>query len=178
MSVSTPTRITYSLLEKTGTSAAAATNAAKRAFGGTRSNVRYSRLRSRRSSTSATQLSTPMRGCSVIPSYLLDVCFPEQPGGADDQNGDQDPEDEKVVEPRRDVALRERLGEPDHDSAEHRAGNAPDAADDRRREALEPGDEAHEVVDALEHEADHDTRRAGERRADEESHDDDAVDVD
>ena len=44
--------------------------------------------------------------------------------------------------------------------------------------AFEPRDEAHEVVDALEHEPDHDACRARERGADEERHDDHAVDVD
>ena len=110
-------------------------------------------------------------------TFLMSA-FPEQACRAHEEHGDQEPEDDQVVERRGQIAGRERLGEADDEPAEHRAGDASDPADDGRGESFEPGDEAHEVVDALEHEPDHDARCAGERGADEERHDDHAVDVD
>ena len=79
---------------------------------------------------------------------------------------------------RRDIARRERLGEADEQAAEHRAGNAADPADDGGGEPLQAGEEAHEVEDLAEDEAEHHAGRARERRADEEGRRDHAVDVD
>ena len=67
---------------------------------------------------------------------------------------------------------------PDEHSAEHRAGDAPDAADHGARERLEPGDEAHQLEHAAEDEPRHHARDAREHAADEERDHDRPVDVD
>ena len=87
-------------------------------------------------------------------------------------------EHDHVLVRRRHVADRERSADADREPAEHRAGNAPDAADDRGRERDEPDLEADVRIDVLEIEPVHHAASARERRAEEERDDDDPVDVD
>src|SRR3982751_5489282 len=113
------------------------------------------------------------------PLDLLDVRAAEEAARPDEDDDDQEREDVEVLERRalRQVAGGVRLREPNDEAAEHRTRDAADAADDGGGEALEPGQEAHEVVDLAEDEPEHDAGRARERRADEERRGDDAVDV-
>ena len=102
----------------------------------------------------------------------------EQPARPDEHDPDQDPEDDEVGDVAVQVAPRPGLDEADEDAAEHRAGDAADAADDRGGEALQAREEAHQVVDLAEEQAEHHACRAGERRADEERGCDHPVGVD
>ncbi|ODN66996.1 hypothetical protein A6302_04416 [Methylobrevis pamukkalensis] len=71
-----------------------------------------------------------------------------------------------------------RLGKPEHQAAEHGAGKVADAAEDRRRKALDAEEEAHEHGDLLEDERVEHPRDTGHRPADGEGEDDGAPDVD
>src|ERR671922_2313655 len=168
-SVLTPTRITKSESVTNGTDATSAAKITSRQTGATPSQaasarpVRPARC-SRRSSTRATHSSTPTGGISGaspgVPLHLLDRRGAEQTAGADQHHDDQDPEDDQVRERRGYVAGRERLGQPDEEAAEHRAGDVADAAQHRSRERLQAGREAHQVPDAVEDEAHHHAGRA------------------
>ncbi len=71
-----------------------------------------------------------------------------------------------------------RLDEADHKTAQHRARNVPDAAEDRGGEGFETGLETvEEPGRSVVHAAD-ETRRPGKRAADQERHRDRRVDVD
>ena len=109
---------------------------------------------------------------------LFTAAFPKRPVGRRIIIADQDHEHDRVLERRREVAGRERLGQPDHEPADDGARQVADAADDRGRERLQAGVEAHVRPDLLVDETVEDAGRAGERRADEERRGDHAVHVD
>src|ERR1043165_1345974 len=151
------------------------TNTSRRTAGGASSQPRRAqpigpRYRSRFSSTDATHSSTPILGwsgggwgvSSSATSDLVHVGLAEDAGRPDDDDHDQQREDVEVLERRalRQIARRVRLREADDQSAEHRAGDAPDPPDHGRREALEAGQEAHEVVALAEDETEHHAGRA------------------
>src|SRR3954471_4079723 len=148
---------------------------------------------SRRPSCEATHSSTPTRGAvtcsgatcawrrsSLSMSDLLHDCASQQAARPQQDRSDQDGKDVEVLErgALRQVARRVRLAETDDETAEHRAGDAPDPTDHSRGEALQSCDEAHVVVDLPENEPEDHTGRAGQRRADEEREGDHMVDVD
>src|SRR5215470_5493496 len=67
---------------------------------------------------------------SVIARLRLADHHPaEQAGGAEDEHDDQDREDDDIGPARRQRLSAERFDEPDDDPAQHRAGNAADAAE-------------------------------------------------
>src|SRR4051812_17488774 len=152
--VSNATRRTYPLCSSTGRSENAATNRISHAHHDTRRS-RSLIVRSgpppmiRRSAWRATHSSWPTAGPSCTPcgvvsvnaSYLPDVRASEEPLWAEDHERDQDREDDQVGPLRRDVALRERLGEPEDQAAGHGARDRADAADHGRGEPLEADDE-------------------------------------
>ena len=72
----------------------------------------------------------------------------------------------------------ERFDEADENAAEHGARDVADAAEDRRGEGAQARGVADDEAGVVVIEAEDEPGRAGQRRAEEESGDDDAVDVD
>src|SRR2546425_8052160 len=105
----------------------------------------------------------------LIGSGLLDDGLPEQAAGSDEDDEDQQGEDVEILESGAlwEVTGRVGLRKAHDQTPDHRAGDAPDAADHRGGKAFEPGQKAHEVKDLTEHEAEHDAGGSGERGPDE-----------
>src|SRR5687768_10347293 len=108
----TPTRMRNGESVRKGKSAQMARNVRKRGPGPTRSKARRAGAVSPvwysvRSSCCSTHSSVPMRGMSALD--LLQHRRSEEPARADEHDGDEDPEDDQVLERGRDVARREGL---------------------------------------------------------------------
>src|SRR2546422_7322227 len=73
----------------------------------------------------------------------------EQARRAEHQHEDQDDKGPHVLvsRPQRKVLRRHHLDDAKHEPAQHRAGDVADAAQHRRGEGLEAGDETHAEVD-------------------------------
>ena len=76
------------------------------------------------------------------------------------------------------VAGPERLDQAEHEAAQHGARDRADAAQHRRGERLDPGEEADEEVDHAVVERGHQAGDRGQRRAHDEGERDRAVDID
>src|SRR5690606_9996299 len=80
------------------------------------------------------------------PSDFFDFGTAKQAGRHEDQHDDQDRESCDILILDRKVSRPERLDQSDREASEHRARQRAYAAENRGRERLDAGDEAHEEI--------------------------------
>ena len=97
-------------------------------------------------------------------------------GRRDLPDEDEQAEGKHILVVAGDIACGEGFGEAENQSAEHGAGNGADAAEHRRDEGLEAGEDAHVGVDLRVAQGPHDARGRRQRGAEPEGQRDDAVD--